>query len=234
MSTSSYTIVVRNMSATAQYFYLFQQQAAFDPAVSDSSILSGSLGCQAVGNYDATGASINFEMGTQIYAGAISTAPAVPPPRSARTRTLERVASTNVVRAIELASESTTALDCTTLNISPLGMSAPVNQSGIPPGAFGVIVPPYTPTPDPQIYCGLATINGDGAILLSSYIAPLPNATMSCTPEPIFYVKTGYKADGDVVAYDTTGAGQCDFTTGYTRITVTYNVNGTFSTKNGA
>lgn len=234
MSTSSYTIVVRNMSATVQYFYVFQQQATFHPAVAASSILSGSLGCQAVGNYDATGASINFDMGTQIYAGAISTAPAVPPSRSARARTQERVASTNVVRSIELASESTTALDCTTLSISPLGMSAPVNQPGMTAGAFAVIVPPYTPTPDPQIYCGLATINGDGSILLSSYIAPSPNATMTCTPEPIFYVKTGYKADGDVVAYDTTNAGQCDFTTGYTRVTVTYNVNGTFFTKNGS
>lgn len=234
MSSDFYTIVVRNMSATTQYFHVFQQQATFHPAVAASSILSGSLGCQAVGNYDATGASIDFEMGAEIYAGAISTAPAVPPSRSARARTMVKVASTNVVRAIDLASGSTTALDCTTLSVSPLGMSSPVNQTGIAEGAFGVNVPSYTPTPDPQLYCGLATINGNGSVLLSSYIAPPPNATMTCAPTQIFYVKTGYKADGDVVAYDTTNAASCDFTTGYTRMNVTYNANGTFSTQGGS
>ncbi len=231
MSSSYYMITVQNLSATTQYFYVFQQQATFTPTVAASSIYSSSLGCQMIGNYAETGASINFEMGAQIYAGAISTAPAVSPLEASA---MVQTASTNVVRAIELASASTTALDCTTLSISPLGMSSPVNQTGITTGAFGVNVPSYTPTPDPQLFCGLATINGDGTVLLSSYVAPSPNVRMTCTPKQIFYVKTGYMADGEVVSYDTSNAATCDFTTGYMRVTVTYNADGTFSSQGGS
>lgn len=232
MSSDYYTIIVQNMSASTQYFFVFQQQATFTPAVASSSIYSCTLGCQAVGNYDSTGAVINFQMGAEIYAGAISTAP---PPSPSECEAMVATASTDVVRSIQLAtSSSSSALDCTTLTINPLGMSSPVNQSGIATGAFAVKVPSYTPAPSPELYCGLATINGDGTVLLSSYIAPTPNATMSCKPAQIFYVAIGYEEEGSVIAYDTSNAACCDFTTGYTLITVTYNPDGTFSTQNGS
>jgi hypothetical protein len=54
----------------------------------------------------------------------------------------------------------------------------------------------------------------DGNIVLSSYVAPLPNQTLSCEPEPISYVAVGYYPTGKYFRYDTTDNVKCNFTTG--------------------
>ncbi|MFS2177187.1 hypothetical protein ACVITL_006529 [Rhizobium pisi] len=236
MTSSSYQIIVRNLSQTTQYFYVFQKQAAF-PSLTNPSILSSSLGCQSVGNYTSSGAQINFGLDSQIYAGALSTGQAVTPSEFIALITLDAtrsiVSTTTAARAITLTTPSGSPDNCTTLSLDPLGLSVPAYQSKVPVGAFGMIVPTYTPLPVPELYCGVAALNNDQAIILSSYVAPAPNAVLSCIPEQIFFVKTGYQPPGSAVSYDETNAACCDFTTGYATFTVIYNANGTFLATGG-
>jgi hypothetical protein len=239
MTSSSYQIIVRNLSQATQYFYVFQKQATFQPLVSSGSILCSSLGCQNAANYGNSGAQIVFGLDRQIYAGAVSTMAPVPPSQLVVLISLPAsqplVSSTTAVRPISLTTATPgSAPNCTVLTLNPLALSVPANQSGIPVGAFAMNVPSYTPTPLPELYCGVAALNGDGVNILSSFIAPLPNSTLSCAPEQIFFVKTGYQAVGSVMTYDESNSARCDFSTGFTTITVTYNSDGTFSTKGGS
>ncbi|ANM14903.1 MULTISPECIES: hypothetical protein [unclassified Rhizobium] len=236
MASSSYQIIVRNLSSVTQYFYLFQKQASF-PSLVSPSVLASSLGCQSVGNYTSSGAQINFGLDSQIYAGALSTMAAVPPSQLISLISLDAtrsiIASTTAHRAITLTTSDGSPNNSTSLTLDPLGLSAPAYQSGVPVGAFAMNVPSYTPSPVPELYCGVAALNNDQAIILSSFIAPAPNAVMSCIPEQVFFVKTGYQPLGSAVSYDETNTARCDFTTGYASFTVTYNANGTFSATGG-
>ena len=237
MTSSSYQINVRNQSQTTQYFYLFQKQAAF-PSMTNPSVLASSLCCQSVGNYGNSGAQINFGLDRQVYAGALSTMQSAPPSQlialialDANTRSI--VTRTTAARAITLTTASGSPDNCTSLSLDPLGLSVPAYQSGISAGAFAMNVPTYTPLPTPELYCGVAALNDDESIILSSFVAPAPNAVLSCIPEQVFFVKTGYQPAGTVVPYDETNAARCDFTTGYASFTVTYNANGTFLVTGG-
>ena len=238
MSSLSYQIIVRNSSQTAQYFYVFQKRATFQPPTTPGAISSCSLGCQNVGNYGSSGAQIVFGLDRQIYAGAISTA-LPPPPQSTASNSMSTsrflVNISTAKQAISLTTDagSNPPTNFTELALNPLGLSEPVYQSGILVGAFAVKVPPYTPTPAPQLFCGVAAVSADQTVILSSFIAPAPNATMSCAPEQIFFVKTGYQPIGSILTYDESNSARCDFTTGFTSITATYNSNGTFSTAGG-
>ncbi|KPH06539.1 hypothetical protein CO657_27820 (plasmid) [Rhizobium acidisoli] len=239
MTSSSYQIIVRNLSQTTQYFYVFQKQAAFPSSLpSPASILSGSLGCQSVGNYASSGAQINFGLDSQVYAGALSTKQSASSSQlialislNAATRSI--VTSTTAARPVALTTADGSPDNSTTLTLDPLGLSAPANQTGIAIGGFGMNVPSYTPLPNPELYCGVAALNSSEAIILSSFIAPTPNAVMNCVPKQIFFVKMGYQPMGSMVAYDESNAACCDFTTGYATYTVTYNANGTFSATGG-
>lgn len=239
MPSSSYQIIIRNLLQDTQYFYVFQKQAAFEPPASAGSNFSSSLGCQTVGNYGSSGAQIIFGLDKQIYVGAISTAAPTPPSqfKAAISPTVSQfaVSTTSTARPITLTTGSSggSSSNFTELTVNPLALSMPTYQSGIPVGAFAINVPPYTPTPLPELVCGVAALKADQTIILSSFIAPVPNARLSCTPEQIFFVKTGYQPVGNIVAYDESNSARCDFTTGFTTITVTYNSNGTFSTQGG-
>ncbi|KAA1184683.1 hypothetical protein FP026_04735 [Rhizobium tropici] len=238
MSSSSYQIVVRNLSQTAQYFYVFQKRAVFEPSA--GTIYCSSLGCQYVSNYDNSGAQIIFGLDRQIYAGAISTAVSPPPPplptASNASGTLRLLVSkATAKKAISLTTDTgnNPPTNFTELTLSPLGFSPPTYQSGISVGAFGVKVPPYTPAPYPELFCGVAALYTGESVVLSSFVAPVPNAVMSCAPAQVFFVKTGYQPIASLLAYDESNSARCDFTAGFATITATYNSNGTFSTTGG-
>jgi hypothetical protein len=237
MTSLSYQIIVRNLSQAAQYFHVFQKQATFQPPVATGSISSCSLGCQNVGNYNSSGAQIVFSLDKQIYAGAISTA-APPPPlqANASSGTSLLLVSTTVTKqkiSITTNTGSNPPANFTELTLNPLGLSVPAYQAGISVGAFAINVPPYTPKPFPELFCGLAALNANQTVIFSSFIAPAPNATMSCTPAQVFFVKTGYQPAGSIIAYDESNSARCDFTPGYNTITATYNSDGTFSVEQG-
>lgn len=239
MNSLSYQIIVQNLSQTAQYFYVFQKRATFEP--STSTIYCCSLGCQNVGNYVSSGAQIVFGLDKQIYAGAISTAAPPPPPSlstasvsSGTSRLLVSNATTKQAISLTTGTGSNPPTNFTELTLSPLGLSAPIYQSGISVGAFAINVPPYTPAPLPALFSGVAAVNTNQAVILSSFVAPVPNATMSCSPTQIFFVKTGYQPVGSLLTYDESNSARCDFTTGFATIIATYNSNGTFSTTGGS
>lgn len=238
MTSSTYQIIVRNLSQTTQYFYVFQKQAAFPSSPSPSSILSGSLGCQSVGNYASSGAQINFGLDSQVYAGAVSTMQSAPSSQyialiSLNAATLSVVTSTAAARPVALTTASGSPDNSTTLTLDPLGLSVPANQTGIPIGGFAMTVPSYTPLPLPELYCGVAALNSAQAIILSSFVAPAPNAVLSCVPKQIFFVRMGYQPVGSTVTYDESHSACCDFTSGYATYTVTYKADGTFSATGG-
>lgn len=229
---ASLQILVRNSSANPQYFYLFQQQAGF-AFMPSSSVGSSSLGCQQIGNYSATGAQICFRFETQIYAGAISTMDPVPPTALVL---LITVSPTFAMDTSSTTSQPVTLtgaqpMNFTTMSINPLGLSKATNDAAQQSGTFAVAVPVYAPTQPPELYCGVAVTTSDGSVVLSSYVAPNPNQTLTCTPHPVYYVKVGYQPTGSVVNYNTSNAARCDFSTGQTSITVTYNADGSFTTQ---
>ncbi|UJW76525.1 hypothetical protein [Rhizobium sp. SL42] len=236
---SSYQIIVRNLSQNTQYFFVFQKQARFQPAAAASQILASSLGCQSLGNYGMSGAQISFSFDTQVYAGAVSTMAPLPPPQfnaliqPAATQYL--VTSTAAAQPIALSTgvQGASPANCTMLALSPLGLSAPAYQAGLAAGSFGIAVPPFTPAPMPELFCGVAALTGGQNIVLSSFVAPTPNMTTACAPQPVYFVKIGFEPTGNVIAYDESLSARCDFTTGFASITATYNANGTFSTKGG-
>ena len=139
---------------------------------------------------------------------------------------------TSAIQPIDLTSTSGQSVDnFSTLTVSPLGLSAPRYQPDLKAGNFGVEIPVYSPGPVAQLFCGCATINQDGSIILSCFIAPLPNSTVCCAPLPVYYVKLGDISVGEIVPYDTAQAAECDFTSGYRVINVQYNSDGSFTTK---
>jgi len=239
MTSSPYQIIVRNLSQNAQYFYVFQKRATFQPPTSPTSTFCCSLGCQNVGNYGSSGAQIIFKLDRQIYAGAISTAAPIPPSQPSASNSLRTsallVSTTSTARAIALttASGGSSTGNSSELMLNPLGLTTPTYKSSVSVGAFAIVVPSYTPTPSPELFCGVAALNTNQTVILSSFIAPAPNATMSCAPEQIFFVNTGYQSAGSVLTYDESNSARCDFTTGYGTITATYNSNGTFSVAGG-
>lgn len=235
MASSNFRIIVRNFSTTAQHFHVFQKRATFKSASMISTVFSSSLGCQILGDHASSGAEICFELGRQVHAGAVGVEIGMPVAHSRDFPQGETmgfpVSTTRAVRRLELTSASQeNSLNLTSLTIDPLGLSQPSHQAGIPPGAFGIHVPPYNPAPLPEFYCGVAALGADGSIVLSSYMRPPPNSTIACSPEQIFFVKTGLNPAGDRISYDEDNAARCDFTTGLTKITVNYNPDGTFST----
>jgi hypothetical protein len=228
------TILVQNRSNSPQYFYVVQKQADFSiqGASIGSSMLSSCLGCGQVGNYDSTKAEITFGLDAQVYAGAISTMAPQPPSQFiamiATSASGAMATSTSAAQPVSLS--GTQPMNATRMTINPLGLSTPTTMDTLPQGAFAVAVPTYNQTDPPKLYCGNAVINQDGSIVLSSYVAPPPNQTLVCAPKQIYFVGLGYQPIGGSVVYNPSNSATCDFSSGLSTITVTYNNNGTFTT----
>jgi hypothetical protein len=234
---SQYSIIIKNMSAQAMSFYAFQKQASFTNSGVTPTILSSSLASGALAPNASSGAQLDFGFDIQNYAGAKSTVTS-----SSQLKfnaSLSMVSAKNAtsgaaaVQPIGLTTSppSQTVDNSSVLTVSPLGLSAATYQPGLNAGCFGIQVPSYTPTPVPQLYCGCAAINQDGSITLSSFITPLPNSQVYCAPSATYYVSAGNISVGQTIPYATSQAAECDFTPGYTVITVQYNNDGSFTTK---
>lgn len=232
---TQFKIIIRNLSSQAQDFYVFQQQAAFGYQAAPPGILTTCLACAALAPA-SYGAQLDFGFDTQVYAGALNTNASAGVTAFAVTiapvNTLAITSQTSAAQPIDLTPSppDSTANNCSSLTVNPLGLSAPQNLSSLAAGCFGVQVPPFTPKPAPELYCGSAVINQSGIIVLSSFIAPNPNALLTCAPAPVYFVKIGNYPVASVIAYDTTLAARCDFSTGYQVITVKYNPDGSFTT----
>ncbi len=232
---ASYTVIVRNFSQNANYFYVFQKVSSFN-AAQGIQIISSSLGCGSVGNYNETGSQIEFSLDAQVYAGAVSTAQTGSGMRARtvlRSPVLSMSTTSAAIQPIALTAQlnDTTSLNLTTMSLNPLGLSRPTNGPGLGVGAFGIQVPSYLPLPSPALFCGNAVTLKSGIVVLSSFVPAPQNQLLSCSPQSIYFIKVGNKPEGLPVDYDPnpSTSAVCDFTTGYRTIIVQYNPDGTFS-----
>ena len=234
--TSQYNIIIKNMSSSTMSFYVFQKQSSFTNAGSSPSVISSSLASGTLYPYSSYGSQLGFSFDAQVYVGAKSNNTASYSStfnaKISLASAANTVSETSAVQPIDLTTSTAGASvnNFSNLSISPLGLSAAFYQSGLTAGSFGIQVPSYSPSASLKLYFGNAVINQDGSIILSSFVTPPPSGQPCCSPQAIYYVKVGSQAAGQVITYDTSNTGLCDFTTGYSTISVQYNSNGTYST----
>jgi len=213
------TINVTNRGNFTQVFYFFQQPAVYSGG---SSVYVNSLYCQSLGNYDATGAMLTFQVNMQSFA-AIQQAFSSP-------MVGQSSGYATASRAIELAPASGTANDWTTASVDPLGLSQPTAGVGVQPGAFRITTPTYS---QPAIYNIGSAAQVNGGVVLSSFVMANPANNTDCQPILKYYVQTGNYTAGTVMNFtqSSINAAVCDFTGGFSIINVTLNPDGTWTTQ---
>lgn len=217
-------------------FYAFQKQATFTNSGISPNVLASSLACGLLAPNSSSGAQLEFGFDEQIYVGAKSnTALSTATMLDANiflTAAADTTGVTAAIQPIELTTTTPTQTvdNYSVMTTSPLGLSAPHYQTNLNAGHFGVEIPTYAASTAAELYCGCAAINQDGSITLSSFITPVPNSQLYCAPEAVFYVQTGSFPVGQIIPYTTEQAAECDFTSGYSVINVTYENDGFFTT----
>jgi hypothetical protein len=221
MTAKMLTINVKNNSPNTQSFCFFQGQM---PSQSNG-VYSNSLLTQQLLPYASSGAILSFMMIPQTYAGVQQ--------QSAPPQVGQPSGLLSAIQAIQVAAPGTVSKNTTTMTVSPsLGLSSPVANGTVQPGAFRIITPPYnTALQNYNAGCAVETLNG--GVLLSSFITAQPNSNIDFQPSLVFYVATSNFVAGTVVDYtqlSSTGA-MCDFTPGYAAYAVSYNADGTWTTQ---
>lgn len=234
--TNQYTILLRNLSAATQPFYVFQKQAVFLDPGAITTPLTNSLGSRSLAPYSGSGAQLNFSFDSQVYAGAVSTMTSAPTTGDTSTSPSTALFSSTQSEAYQPVTLSQFPGDSmsrnqTTLGLYPLSLSIPVNVPNENAGYFSVQVPAFAPSTVPQLYCGNACLDSSGIVTLSSYVNPTPNVFLYCSVQPVYYVKVGNYSVGTRILYDTKTAAACSFLNGVSTILVTYNPDGTFCTQ---
>ena len=215
------TINVKNLQPQTQDFFFFQQPAVYSGG---GDVYSNALYSQALGNFNATGSILTFQVNLQYYAGI----------QQANTTPTEGNSSgfNSASRAIELAPDSGSAetpADTTTATISPLGLSIPKNTAGVQPGAFRIKTPSFT---SPPYYNVGSAVNVNGGIVLSNFVQANPQNNTDCQPILKYYVQTGVYTPGNVMNFSQSSlnAALADFTGGYTTCNVSLLPNGDWKT----
>lgn len=214
------TINVKNYQPQTQNFYFFQQPAIY---TGGGQVYSNSLFSQSLGNYDATGALLTFQVNLQYYAGIQQ---ANTPPQVGQSS-----GYASASRAIDLASAgSGSPNDWTTAAVSPLGLSAPINGAGVQPGAFRITTPSFTSPPYFNVGSAIAV---NGGIVLSNFVQANPMNNIDCQPILKYFVQTGAYTPGNVMNFSqsSVNAALSDFTGGYTICNVSLQANGNWSTQ---
>lgn len=213
------TINVRNYEPQAQNFYFFQQPAVY---TGGGQVYSNSLFTQTLGNYDATGAILTFQVNLQYYAG-IQQANTPPQVGSAS-------GYSSASRAIDLAPSSGggSQKDCTTATVNPLGLSVPANVEGVQPGAFRIVTPTFT---SPPYFNVGSAVDVNGSILLSNFVQANPASNTDCQPILKYFIQTGSYTPGTVMNFTQSSVGSAiaDFTGGYSTYNVSLNADGSWT-----
>ena len=213
------TINVKNYQPQTQSFYFFQQPAIY---TGGGQVYSNSLYSQSLGNYDATGAILTFQVNLQYYAGIQQ---ANTPPQVGQSSGFASAS-----RAIDLATAGGAPNDWTTATVAPLGLSAPVNGAGVQPGAFRITTPSFTSPPYYNVGSAIAV---NGGIVLSNFVQANPMNNIDCQPILKYFVQTGAYTPGSVMNFSqsSVNAALSDFTGGYTICNVSLQANGNWSTQ---
>lgn len=208
------TINVKNFQPQTQSFFFFQQPAIY---TGGAQVYSNSLFAQTLGNFDATGGILTFQVNLQYYAGI------------QQSNTPPQVGSSSgyasASRAIDLAPSPA---NTTTASVSPLGLSTPTTGVGVQSGAFRIITPSFT---SPPYFNVGSAISVNGGIVLSNFVQANPLNNTDCQPVLKYYVQTGDYTAGTVMNFTQSSltAALCDFTGGYTTCNVSLMPNGNWS-----
>jgi len=215
------TVNVTNNSPSVQSFYFFQQPAVY---TGGGSVYSNSLWASSLVPFAQTGGQLTFVANVQFYAGVQQAVSLVP-------QVGQVSGSALASQPIELATTGGTPKDGTTMKVNPLGLAVPTYMSGVQPGAFRIVTPAYDPSRTPY-NAGSAT-QANRLIVLSSFVVPPPNQNIDYRPILKYYVAVGYFTPGTVInfSHSSVGSAVCDFTGGSTAAQVTYNADGTWSTR---
>jgi hypothetical protein len=216
------TINVKNYQPQTQNFYFFQQPAIYSGG---GPVYSNSLYSQSLGNYDATGAILTFQVNVQYYAGIQQ---ANTPPQIGASSGFASAS-----RAIDLApSAGGTGApnDWTTATVNPLGLSVPTNGVGVQSGAFRITTPSFTSPPYYNVGSAVAI---NGGIVLSNFVQANPMNNIDCQPILKYFVQTGSYTPGNVMNFtqSSVNAALGDFTGGFTVCNVNLQANGNWSTQ---
>ena len=214
-------INVTNNSPTLQNFFFFQQPAIYTggPRVYSNSLLS-----TPILPFGQSGSVYTFLLELQYYAGVQQQfGPPVVGEPSGYMSAMQPIDLTPAQGAVDN--------NCTTMQIAPaLGLSTPVSNAGVQPGAFRIVSPAYDPSRQ-QFNGGSAVQLASGKIVLSNFITVQPSQNLDCQPILQFYVGIGNYTSGTVMNFTSSsvGAAMCDATDGYTTFNVTYNPDGSWT-----
>ncbi|EJB07188.1 hypothetical protein Rleg9DRAFT_6192 [Rhizobium leguminosarum bv. trifolii WSM597] len=216
------TINVKNYESQTQNFYFFQQPAIY---TGGGQVYSNSLFSQSLGNYDATGAILTFQVNLQYYAGIQQ---ANTPPQIGASS-----GYASASRAIDLAPGSGGSgrpNDWTTATVNPLGLSAPIYGEGVQPGAFRITTPVFNSPPYYNVGSAVAV---KGGIVLSNFVQANPASNTDCQPVLKYYVQTGSYTPGVLMNFSqsSVNAALCDFTGRSYTCNVSLKSDGTWTTQ---
>lgn len=214
-------INVINNSPSTQNFFFFQQPAIY---TGGQQVYSNSLLTASLAPYATSGGVYTFLLNLQYFAGVQDqiSQPVVGQP-SGYNSAIQMIGLTP-------AAGGTPSNNTTTMSASPLGLSVPVNTTGVQPGAFRIISPVFNPTLK-QYNGGSAVSLPNGGVVLSNFVSVSPNANLDCQPVLKFYVQTGSYTAGTVMNFTSSSAtaALCDATSGFTTFNVSYNADGTWT-----
>lgn len=213
-------INVTNNSNSLQNLFFFQQPASYTggPNVYSNSIQSTSLE-----PYATSGSVYTFLINLQFYAGVQEryTPPVIG----------EQSGYTSAIQAIDLAPAAggTPTNNKTIMVIKPLGLSTPINDPAVQPGAFRIVSPIFDPNLS-ALNAGSAVKLANGSVVLSNFVTAAPNTNLDCQPVLKFYVQTGNYTAGTVMNFTASSAtaALCDATAGYTTFNVSYQNDGSW------
>ncbi|EHS53404.1 hypothetical protein PDO_1114 [Rhizobium sp. PDO1-076] len=220
------TINVKNLEPQTQNFYFFQQPAIY---TGGGKVYSNSLFSQSLANFGDSGAILTFQVNLQFYAGIQQSNQ---PPQVGSSSGFSSAS-----RAIDLApvaGSSAKPNDATTATVvgpnTTLGLSPPVNLSGVQEGAFRITTPSFT---SPPYYNVGSAVSVNGGIVLSNFVQANPADNTDCQPILQYYVQTGTYTPGNVMNFtqSSVNAALCDFTGGYATANVTLKADGKWDVK---
>ncbi len=213
------TINVKNFESQTQNFYFFQQPAIYSGG---ATVYSNSIFSQSLGNFDATGAELTFQVNLQYYAGIQQ---ANTPPQIGASSGFASAS-----RPIDLtpASDATSVNNLTTATVSPLGLSVPGNDPTVQAGSFRIATPSFA---SPPYFNVGSAVSVNGSIVLSNFVQANPMNHTDCQPVLKYYVQTGSYTPGSVMNFtqSSLNAALADFTGGYTVCNISLLANGNWS-----
>lgn len=215
------TINVKNFESQTQNFYFFQEPAIYSGG---APVYSNAIFSQSLGNYDATGSELTFQVNLQYYAGIQQ---ANTPPQIGASSGFASAS-----RSIDLtpASAGTSVNNSTTATVTPLGLSAPGNDPGVQAGSFRITTPSFS---SPPYFNVGSAVSVNGSIVLSNFVQANPMSHTDCQPILKYYVQTGSYTPGSVMNFtqSSLNAALADFTGGYTVCNISLKADGTWSSQ---